>query len=104
MRSSSRVPGKHLPGDGISEPGTREHRKVSRMAALTPARMGVRAAQREHQRIGTDFTRRVEIFDVIEDERIWLLFQHMSNLYGAYNRYGDAIGIIINSLSPGHRL
>ena len=74
------------------------------MAALTPheraAREGIRAAQREHQRIGTDFTRRVEIFDVIEDKRIWLLFQRLRNLYGAYKRYGDAVGIIINSQHP----
>ena len=74
------------------------------MAALTPyqraAREGIRAAQREHQRIGTEFTRRVEIFDVIEDERIWLLFQRLRNLYGAYERYGVAAGIIVNSQHP----
>ncbi len=74
------------------------------MAALTPyqraAREGVRAAQREHQRIGTEFTSRVEIFDVIEDERIWLLFQRLRSLYGAYKRYGDASGIVINSQHP----
>jgi Zn-dependent peptidase ImmA (M78 family)/predicted secreted protein len=74
------------------------------MAALTPyqraAREGIRAAQREHQRIGTDFTSRVEVFDVIENERIWLLFQRLGNLYGAYKRSGDASGIIINSQHP----
>jgi Zn-dependent peptidase ImmA (M78 family)/predicted secreted protein len=74
------------------------------MAALTPyqqaAREGVRAAQREHQRIGTEFTSRVDIFDVIQNERIWLLFQRLRNMYGAYKRYGDASGIIINSQHP----
>lgn len=74
------------------------------MAALTPSRQaaleGIRAAQREHQRIGTGFTSRVEIFDVIENERIWLLFQRLHRLYGAYKRYGDAAGIIINSQHP----
>jgi Zn-dependent peptidase ImmA (M78 family) len=74
------------------------------MAALTPyrraAREGIRAAQREHQRIGTEFTRRVQIFDVIEDERIWLLFQRLRNLYGAYERYDVAAGIIVNSQHP----
>jgi len=62
------------------------------MAALTlyqrAAREGIRAAQREHQRLGTEFTCRVEIFDVIENERIWLFFQRLRNLYGAYKRYG----------------
>ena len=74
------------------------------MAALTPYRRaaleGVRAAQREHQRLRTAFTSRIEIFDVIEDERIWLLFQRLRNLYGAYKRYGDVTGIIINSQHP----
>ncbi len=74
------------------------------MAALTPyqraAREGIRAAQREHQRLGTEFTSRVEIFDVIENERIWLFFQRLHNLYGAYQRYGDAAGIVVNSQHP----
>jgi hypothetical protein len=43
---------------------------------------------------------RVPVFDVIEDARIWLLFQPMRNLYGAYERHGDAAGIIINSQHP----
>jgi Zn-dependent peptidase ImmA (M78 family)/predicted secreted protein len=74
------------------------------MAALTPyqraAREGIRAAQREHQRLGTAFTSRVEIFDVIEDRRIWLGFRRLGNLYGAYLRYGHAVGIVINSQHP----
>jgi Zn-dependent peptidase ImmA (M78 family)/predicted secreted protein len=74
------------------------------MAALTPyqraAREGIRAAQREHQRLGTNLTSRVEIFSVIENERIWLFFQRLRNLYGAYKHYGDASGIIINSQHP----
>ncbi len=74
------------------------------MVALTlyqrAARSGVRAALREHQRLGTQFTSRVEIFDVIEDERIWLFFHRLGNLYGAYKRYGDTAGIIINSQHP----
>jgi Zn-dependent peptidase ImmA (M78 family)/predicted secreted protein len=74
------------------------------VAALTPYTRatleGVRAAQREHQRLRTDFTSRVEIFDVIENEQIWLVFQRLGNLYGAYQGYGDAIGIVVNSQHP----
>jgi Zn-dependent peptidase ImmA (M78 family)/predicted secreted protein len=74
------------------------------MASLTPYQgavlEGVRAAQREHQRLGTQLTSRVDIFDVIEDARIWLFFHRLGNLYGAYKRYGDARGIIINSQHP----
>jgi Zn-dependent peptidase ImmA (M78 family)/predicted secreted protein len=74
------------------------------MAALTPyqqaARDGIRAAQREHQRLGTDLTSRIEVFDVIEDELIWLSFRRLGNLYGVYQRYGEACGILINSQHP----
>jgi Zn-dependent peptidase ImmA (M78 family)/predicted secreted protein len=74
------------------------------MAVLTPyqraTREGIRAAQKEHQRLGTEFHNRVEIFGVIEDERIWLLFRHLRSLYGAYQRYGDTAGIVINAQHP----
>src|SRR5712691_4867369 len=74
------------------------------VAALTPYRRairdGVRAAQREHQRLGTDLTTRIEIFDIIEDARIWVWFARLGVLYGAYKRFGDAWGIIINSQHP----
>src|SRR5262249_24200727 len=74
------------------------------MARLTPYQAavleGVRAAQREHQRLGTQLTSRVEIFDVIEDERIWLLFRRLGPLCGMYKRYGDAPGIMINAEHP----
>jgi Zn-dependent peptidase ImmA (M78 family)/predicted secreted protein len=58
------------------------------------------AAQQEHQRLGTPMHERVPVFDVIEDARIWLFFRPMRNLYGAYERRGDAAGIIINSQHP----
>ena len=74
------------------------------MPAVTPyqraTREGVRAAQREHQRLSTEFHNRVEIFDVIEDERIWLFFRRLNGLYGAYQRYADAAGIVINVQHP----
>jgi Zn-dependent peptidase ImmA (M78 family)/predicted secreted protein len=74
------------------------------MDRLTPyqraARQGVRAAQQEHQRLETEFHTRVEIFDVIEEARIWLFFRRMRGLYGAYQRYGETTGIIINALHP----
>lgn len=60
----------------------------------------MRAAQEEHRRLGTSMRERIPVFDVIEDSRIWLLFQPMRNLYGAYERHGNAAGIIINSQHP----
>ena len=63
---------------------------------LTPyenARLdGIHAAQREHRRLGSNFESGCPIFDVIEDARIWLFFQPLHNLYGAYMRDGDAPG------------
>jgi Zn-dependent peptidase ImmA (M78 family)/predicted secreted protein len=74
------------------------------VAPLTPyqriALGAVRAAQREHQQLGTDLTSRVDIFDVIGKQQIWLMFQRFGNLYGAYLPYGDAIGIVVNSQHP----
>jgi Zn-dependent peptidase ImmA (M78 family)/predicted secreted protein len=60
----------------------------------------VRAAARVHGRLGTEFTRRVEIFDIIEQEQIWLLFEPLPNLYGLYRKENDTAGIIINSQHP----
>ena len=74
------------------------------MPALTPyqeaTREGIRAAQHEHQRLGTDLHGRIAIFDTIEEERIWLMFRRLHNLYGAYKRQDGAAGIIINSRHP----
>jgi Zn-dependent peptidase ImmA (M78 family)/predicted secreted protein len=71
------------------------------LSAYESARVtGMKAAQEEHQRLGTKMHSRVPVFDVIEDARIWLVFQPMRNLYGAYERRGDAAGIMINSQHP----
>lgn len=61
---------------------------------------GSRAAAREHARLGTNQTRQVDIFSIVEDAGIWLMFQPMRNLYGAYLREDDGIGIIVNSNHP----
>ncbi len=58
------------------------------------------AAIREHVRLGTKLSQRVDIFSIIERAGIWLMFQPCPNLYGAYLPIGDALGIIINSAHP----
>jgi Zn-dependent peptidase ImmA (M78 family)/predicted secreted protein len=63
-------------------------------------REGSLAAQRELARLDMDPTRRVEIFDIIQGERIWLMFQPLDGLFGLYRRIDDAAGIQINSLHP----
>lgn len=60
----------------------------------------VYAAEREHQRLGTDLTQRVDIFNIIEQAGVWLMFQPLKDLYGAYDRRQDAAGIVINAKHP----
>lgn len=55
---------------------------------------------REHLRLGTDLEQRIDIFDIIERAGIWLMFQPLKDLYGGYERVGDAAGIIINAKHP----
>lgn len=61
---------------------------------------GERAAAREHARLKTAHGLPVDIFDVIERSGIWLMFQPLANLYGAYERVGEAAGIMINAKQP----
>jgi Zn-dependent peptidase ImmA (M78 family)/predicted secreted protein len=71
------------------------------MDRLGPARAeGVRAAAREHSRRGTDQTEPIDIFSIIEQARIWLMFQKMKSLYGAYVPSQDSPGILVNANHP----
>ena len=67
---------------------------------LTAIREGARAAQREHGKLQTLLDRPIEVFDVIAQEGIWLMFQPMQKLFGAYQRSGTAAGILINANHP----
>jgi Zn-dependent peptidase ImmA (M78 family)/predicted secreted protein len=57
-------------------------------------------AARQLLRLGVDKNQPIDIFKIIQDEGIWLMFQPLKNLYGAYIRQADAIGIIIHSKHP----
>jgi Zn-dependent peptidase ImmA (M78 family)/predicted secreted protein len=43
---------------------------------------------------------RVRVFDVIEDNGVWLTFEPLDKLYGWYQRVGDAAGVVVNSAHP----
>lgn len=73
-------------------------RMTSRMERVR--REAARVAQHEHLRLGTPMDRQVDIFGIIERAGIWLMFQPMSRVFGAYKRYGDTTGIILNSNHP----
>jgi Zn-dependent peptidase ImmA (M78 family) len=58
------------------------------------------AATRESQRLKTTRQQRVDIFTIIEEAGIWLLFEDLQSLYGYYVRAGDSIGIALNAKHP----
>lgn len=65
-------------------------------------RVGSVRAQRALQRANVDFEAPVDVFGAIEDEQVWLFFQPLDRLYGAYRRH-DTPGIVIHAAHP-HRL
>ena len=69
-------------------------------AAHPTAADGASAAARERARLGAALDAPIDVFDVIQRSGIWLMFQPLRNLFGAYERVGDAAGIIINAKQP----
>lgn len=61
---------------------------------------GARAAAEEHARLGTALDAPVDIFGAIERHGIWLMFQPLDRLFGAYMRVGEAAGVIVNAKQP----
>ncbi len=58
------------------------------------------AAQRELARASADDERPLDVFSLIEDAGIWLMFQPLGRLYGMYRRIGDVAGVVINANHP----
>lgn len=58
------------------------------------------AAERIHVRLSTDRTERIDVFRIIEDAGVWLMFQPMRTLYGAFVRESEATGVLINGSHP----
>lgn len=73
-------------------------RSVSRFERAR--REGSRAAMREHLRLGTPMDRPVDVFSTIEKAGVWLMFQPLPRLFGAYKREDGTAGIILNSNHP----
>lgn len=62
--------------------------------------LGTQAAAREQQRLGLNLETRIEIFRVIEDAGIWLMFQQLHDLLGALVDVDGVPGILVNSQHP----
>ena len=63
-------------------------------------RAGSLEAQRARVRFGVGDVRRVEVFSIIEDQGVWLMFQRLDRLYGFYRRMEEVAGIAINAHHP----
>lgn len=61
---------------------------------------GVRAATQQSMRLGLDLGEAVDVFRVIEQANVWLLFEPLDRLYGCFERSGDAAGIMVHSGHP----
>ena len=62
-------------------------------------RSGSLCAQRALAHFGVDYEAPVDVFAAIERERVWLMFQPLDKLYGAYQR-GDTPGIVLHAGHP----
>ncbi|MBA3422829.1 MAG: ImmA/IrrE family metallo-endopeptidase [Thermoleophilaceae bacterium] len=62
-------------------------------------RVGSVEAQRALKRAGMDFETPIDVFGAIEEQQVWLLFQPLDRLYGAYRRH-DTPGIVIHAGHP----
>jgi Zn-dependent peptidase ImmA (M78 family)/predicted secreted protein len=62
-------------------------------------RIGSLRAQRALKAAEVDFEWPIDVFGSIERERVWLLFQPLDRLYGAYRRHATP-GIIIHAGHP----
>ncbi len=52
------------------------------------------------ERLKADQSEAIDVFKIIQNEGVWLMFQPMKNLYGFYLKQGETAGIQINSQHP----
>jgi Zn-dependent peptidase ImmA (M78 family) len=63
-------------------------------------RRAMHAAMREHVSLHADLTKRIDIFGILDQKRLWTLFDpSLDSLYGAY-LYDNNHGIVINAKHP----
>ena len=62
-------------------------------------RKGSLRAQRALRDLGLDVGAPIDVFGAIEREQVWLMFQPLDRLFGAYRRH-DAPGIVVHSGHP----
>ena len=63
-------------------------------------RQAMHTAIQEHVSLGTDLTKRIDIFRIIEQKGFSVMFQPLDSLYGVYMNLDNKNGIMINSKHP----
>jgi Zn-dependent peptidase ImmA (M78 family)/predicted secreted protein len=71
-----------------------------RLAKQQAQRDGRRTAQRRLEALGVSLTAPIDVFQIIQDEGIWLMFQPMRGVYGAYQRQDGSPGVLLNAKHP----
>lgn len=61
---------------------------------------GATAATKQWMQLGLDASEPVDVFRVIEEARVWLLFEPLQHLYGFFQRDGDAAGVVVHNGHP----
>lgn len=62
---------------------------------------GTAEATKQGARLGLDADDPIDIFGVIEESKVWLLFERLERLYGFFQRQDDDVaGIVLNSGHP----
>lgn len=63
-------------------------------------RRAMHIAAREHVSLQTDLTKRIDIFEILRRKHLWVRFEPLDSLYGAYLFVNNAHGILINAKHP----
>jgi Zn-dependent peptidase ImmA (M78 family)/predicted secreted protein len=66
----------------------------------TASLKGAAAATKQWMELGLDASEPVDVFRVIEEARVWLLFEPLQHLYGFFQRDGDAAGVVLHNAHP----
>src|SRR6266852_4019916 len=66
----------------------------------TARAQAVTEAARKHVRLNTNLSKRVDIFDIIQRDDLWLMLQPLGILFGCYLNIDEVEGILINSNHP----
>ncbi|MBA2681649.1 MAG: ImmA/IrrE family metallo-endopeptidase [Ktedonobacteraceae bacterium] len=61
---------------------------------------GIQTAAREHSMLGINLRQRIDIFRILRQKGIWVMFQPFDGPYGECLSVGDSLGILLNVKHP----